>query len=578
MLRSLTIVSMILLLGATAFSDVPRTISYQGRLVQNGIPVNGFRTVTFTIYDVYGTPIWNSGQFQTVFTEGLFTVELGRYPQPPLPEFEWTYDTAMTLGIAFPPDPELYPRLSFKSVPYAIHALTAQTAANAGGWQDFGGGSRLANPNGVVAVGMYDPYAKTAIMPTGSQYGLHISSQGSDLYYPAFYLESENNTGAIFRRGVSYIWPVTPLPAVYAVNTVKLGSAAWFRSYSQVYSSLYVESDSAGGSITTWNPRGYGLDSWWGKGIRSSTDSATAIRAESQCSDEQATVLSSAYVGGMAYDHIAISGYSRPSDYYGIGGLFEGGYNGVVALVNPTGNSSYYAVIGRAEGGSGGNWGVNGLAIGAGYNVGVYGYASGGYANYAGYFNGDVDVTGTLWNAKSALTIDHPTDPDGAFLQQGGIVSDNLKTVYDGVVTLSSDGTAIVQLPDYLESFCGDFRYQLTCIGGYAPVYVASKIADSRFTIAGGTPGLEVSWQITGIRKDKYAQANPIEVEKKKTASQLGKYLHPELYGYGADKSLSPNPAANAELKAKDDAIRAATEALKKPSTPPAMPQMVEKK
>ena len=45
-----------------------------------------------------------------------------------------------------------------------------------------------------------------------------------------------------------------------------------------------------------------------------------------------------------------------------------------------------------------------------------------------------------------------------------------------------------------------DYRYQLTCIGAHAPIYIARKIEDNAFAIAGGTPGLEVSWQVTGRR------------------------------------------------------------------------------
>ena len=51
-----------------------------------------------------------------------------------------------------------------------------------------------------------------------------------------------------------------------------------------------------------------------------------------------------------------------------------------------------------------------------------------------------------------------------------------------------------------------------------------------RFRIAGGSPGLEVSWQVTGIRQDAWAKAYPLHVEEEKPAAERGKYLHPELY------------------------------------------------
>ena len=83
-----------------------------------------------------------------------------------------------------------------------------------------------------------------------------------------------------------------------------------------------------------------------------------------------------------------------------------------------------------------------------------------------------------------------------------------------------------------------DFRYQLTCVGGHAPVFVAQKIEDNCFRIAGGRPGLEVSWQVTGIRQDPWAQANPVPPEHDKPAAERGSFLHPALYGQPEEKSV----------------------------------------
>ena len=52
-----------------------------------------------------------------------------------------------------------------------------------------------------------------------------------------------------------------------------------------------------------------------------------------------------------------------------------------------------------------------------------------------------------------------------------------MKNTYDGVVRLADGGEAVVTLADWFESLNKDFRYQLTCIGGFAPVYIAEKIA-----------------------------------------------------------------------------------------------------
>jgi hypothetical protein len=106
-----------------------------------------------------------------------------------------------------------------------------------------------------------------------------------------------------------------------------------------------------------------------------------------------------------------------------------------------------------------------------------------------------------------------------------------MKNVYDGNVVTDERGEAVVELPSYFEAENRDFRYQLTCIGGFAPVYIAEKITGNHFKIAGGQSGLEVSWQVTGIRRDPWAEANRPVVEKPKEGKAIGSYLHPEVYG-----------------------------------------------
>ena len=581
MSRHLLITILVLALVSALFADVPRTISYQGRLTDNGIPVNGLKSVRFKIYDRSSNPIWNSGSVNVTFTEGLFTVELGQSPQPPLFVEGWSSDTAMSLGVTIAPNPELSPRLRFKTTPYAMHAMTAEWANFGGGWLHNNGLLRLEDPNDSIGIGTTTPHAKVAISTPSIQTALRINSDCPFPLpaFPAMELTSANVTGAIFRRGTALALPGTPRPAIYGESGAQDGIAAWFKGTSDTWAAIEVDGDGSGGAISASSQKGYALQTYAGKGIRTMADSATAIRAECYYGKGPATVFSSVYAGSAIHDHIAVSGYSRPADYYGVGGRFEGGWNGVSGVVYPdvTGNRVYTGVDGEVLGGAGTNYGVYGHAYGTGTNYGIYVVAGGGTENWAGYFGGDVRVVGNLYGPKATLSIDHPKDPENKFLQQAEVVSDNLSAVYSGNVILGSDGSATVQLPDYLESFCGDFRYQLTCVGGYAPVYVASKITNSRFTIAGGTPGLEVSWQVTGIRKDKYAQANPLEVEKKKTVSEQGKFLHPELFGYGAERSLSPNPERDASVKSKNDAIRAATAALTKPSAPPEQPQFMKK-
>jgi hypothetical protein len=162
----------------------------------------------------------------------------------------------------------------------------------------------------------------------------------------------------------------------------------------------------------------------------------------------------------------------------------------------------------------------------------------------AGVFSGDVHVSGTLTADDKLFVIDHPLDPANKHLVHASVESWERETLYTGNVVLDEDGEAVVALPAWVEALNEDFRYQLTCIGGAAAVYVAQEVSQGSFTISGGSPGMKVSWQLVGIRKDAWAQAHPLVLEADKPAGDKGRYRHPELMGQGAGKSIgrSSNP------------------------------------
>jgi hypothetical protein len=147
-------------------------------------------------------------------------------------------------------------------------------------------------------------------------------------------------------------------------------------------------------------------------------------------------------------------------------------------------------------------------------------------------------VTGTLTKGGGSFQIDHPLDPENKYLYHSFVESPDMMNVYNGNVILDATGEATVELPAYFEALNMDFRYQLTCIGAFAPVYIAQKISNNQFAIAGGEPGMEVSWQVTGIRHDKFAEANRIQVEVDKSAEEQGKYLHPQAYKLGQEYDI----------------------------------------
>lgn len=152
----------------------------------------------------------------------------------------------------------------------------------------------------------------------------------------------------------------------------------------------------------------------------------------------------------------------------------------------------------------------------------------------------DVQVIGQLIKSGGGFRIDHPLNPARQFITHSFVESSERKNLYDGIVKVNARGEATVKLPKWFESINGSFSYQLTSIGTPAPnLHVATKVTKGQFKIAGGTPRSEVSWQVTGVRKDPWAKANPLVVEESKPARQRGFYLHPALYREPQEKSIA---------------------------------------
>ena len=153
-------------------------------------------------------------------------------------------------------------------------------------------------------------------------------------------------------------------------------------------------------------------------------------------------------------------------------------------------------------------------------------------------FVGNVDVSGTLTASNKQFVIDHPLDPENRVLVHASVESSERLVTYSGTVTCNDSGEARVRLPDWLEALATEFCFQLTCIGGHAPVFVAREIRDGAFVIAGGVAGLRVSWQVTGVRQDAWARANILEVELDKPESERGFYHNPEAFGQTLSSSV----------------------------------------
>jgi hypothetical protein len=157
----------------------------------------------------------------------------------------------------------------------------------------------------------------------------------------------------------------------------------------------------------------------------------------------------------------------------------------------------------------------------------------------AGWFTGEVVVIGPIYKSGGGFRIDHPLEPAEKYLAHSFVESSDMKNIYDGVAELDAAGRAVIELPQWFERLNSCFRYQLTALGGPAPnLHVAQEVARSQFTISGGQPNGKVSWQITGIRQDAWANAHRVKVEAPKAPRERGFYLHPELHGVAREKHL----------------------------------------
>ena len=128
--------------------------------------------------------------------------------------------------------------------------------------------------------------------------------------------------------------------------------------------------------------------------------------------------------------------------------------------------------------------------------------------------DGTLEVGGSLSvQGTKSFKIDDPLDPDHKFLYHASVESSEMMNMYTGNVITDVHGDAVVELPAWFQALNRDFRYQLTVIGQFAQAIVAQEIGNNRFTIKTDKANVKVSWQVTGVRHDAYANAHPMQVE-----------------------------------------------------------------
>jgi hypothetical protein len=390
-----------------------------------------------------------------------------------------------------------------------------------------------ANSAGTSNTSLTTDSSGTALLVTQSGAGTALRGSATAVNGIAGFFTSANGPG------VSGVTANKDKYAVYGGNdAAATGAGAAMRANGEQNHGLVATTASNSAYAIKATNTNVGTDGSSGAGIRALSGGGT---------DADIAGLGQYPAAGEFCGASGVVAVSSPGDGYGVLGFSDSGY-GVYGH-----SSSGDGVEGSSNSGLG-VYGSSDSYIGV-YGssnsfVGVWGYSTSNYAVYSdgnAVVNGNLQVTGTLSKGGGSFKIDHPLDPANKFLYHSFVESPDMKNVYDGVVTLDAKGEATVTLPDWFEALNRDFRYQLTAIGSFSPLYVKSKLSDAEFSIAGGTPGQEVSWQLTGIRKDAWADVHRIPVEEEKPAADRGLYLHPTENGQPAAKGI--DAVRNAAMK-----------------------------
>jgi len=580
--------------GAEDAREVPPVMWYQGYLAgkPSEEPIDGTVGIEASIFsqESGGSPIWGPEvHADTDVASGWFVLELGATAA--LPSFDAPpYYLELMIDGEF-----LTPRMKLGSVPAAFHATSA--VEGDGDWTVDG--DDIHRTNGRVGVGTASPSVKldvagtvkaTDIQMTNSPVDGHVLTSnasgvgswqapasggigggGTEGYVPMFTGPSSIGNSAIrdtsgrVTIGADTSDAKLRVENAGALPTLKLVNTSSSHSFNMLELERTVALDSSDGMIRIAIPTATDDDVDIITVLRTSPSSSAitwTLGAGGRVSakgpywldaydgeryginvthyDQSLTTAAGIRSLSTSPQHLtaAVQGECALSAGNGRGGDFKGGYAGVVGLCEPWGSGSFYGSVGEVTAGSGNAYGVYGNASGTGTNYGVYGTAANGSTDWAGFFSGDVRVTGTLNPTRGGFEIDHPLDPASSVLRHSFVESDEMKNVYDGTVALDASGAAWVELPDWFEALNDDIRYQLTAVGAPAPnLHVAERVAGNRFRIAGGEPGMEICWMVTGVRQDASARSAPLIVEEAKSPDDVGRYVDP--VAHGADRSMT---------------------------------------
>jgi hypothetical protein len=515
---------------STTSAIVPPVVKFGGVLTDvNGKPTTGTVGITFSLYKESqgGAALWVETQNVTLDKTGHYAVMLGSTSSQGLPADLFASGEARWLGVQVQGEAE-QPRTVLMSVPYALKAADAETI----GGLPPSAFLKAAAPGSAATANAASQLPASAITGTGTTN--HITKWLS----PTKLGNSNIFDGSAGRVGIATTSPSATLDvngtAVIRSNATVDGTLGagpiTATSSSSGGTGIFANAGSSGGSN--------GIIAEGATGVAAYTTVAGSIAVFGNGGN------STGSNGVVGYGATGVAGNSTITGSYG---TYGSGSTGVWG--NSTGTGANVGVLGLGAtgvSGSGDTWGVLGESSSASGSGGGFSNSSTGDAlftynqsgGYAAFFDGDVDVDGNLSKAGGSFKIDDPLDPANKYLYHSFVESPDMMNIYNGNATTDASGSAVVQLPGWFETLNRDFRYQLTVMGQFAQAIVASKVANHQFTIKTDKPNVEVSWQVTGIRQDAWANAHRIPVEVEKAQRDRGFYLHPELFGAPPEKNI----------------------------------------
>jgi hypothetical protein len=519
--------------SASAVSGVPRLIRFSGVVKGPEMNASTVLGITFFLYKDQqgGAPLWMETQNVQPDANGRYSVQLGSTQTTGVPVDLFSSGEARWLGVQVQGKAE-QPRVLLLSVPYALKAADAETL----------GGKPLS------AFQLALPQAKNSTnASTGnSQNAQAATEQPNEIsctgttgckagFIPRFSTNGGSATvsNSIISQSGTNINVAGNFNARDIVTATDIDASRLVQANNMVDDAVAIIGNSPGGGVfggagsfsglSGGLPAGVWGDSSGGFGVLGTSGSYFGVEGSSQ---------SNYGVFGSSRSQIGVAGetYGAAGVSAGVYGFAHGDSIALVGVNAPTGspsiNNATLALANRSP--------VPEFVIYA---------ANGDASKFVRTDNlGDLLATGSITGASKPFKIDHPLDPANKYLMHTAIESPDMKTIYDGMAGLDGNGEAWIELPTYFEALNQDFRYQLTAIGASQPgLYIAEEIAANRFRVAGGKPGAKVSWQVTGIHHDAWANAHRTPVEIEKTGAERGRYLHPDVFGLGPEQSVSYN-------------------------------------